>query len=687
MAEEGKQPLLNAVQVDPLVHLNRAHAVLYACAILALLYHRLLSMLGAPTHLSFLLFLSLTIADLVFAFKWVLTQAFRWRPVRRREFPERLASVADRKDWPALDVFICTADPYKEPPMTVVNTALSVMGFDYPANKLSVYVSDDGGSQLTLFAFMEAARFARYWLPFCRENGLVDRSPEAYFSSSSATHVLGERCEKIKVLLESSRDADIADNPLPNLIYVSREKRRNYDHHFKAGALNVLIRVSGEMSNAPVVLTLDCDMYSNDPQTPQRALCYLLDHNKNAKLAFVQFPQRFKGINEHDIYGSELKRLFQINPVGMDGFRGPSYVGSGSFFSRCCFHGSTSLLPQQASQPVDSTGSRRINLISSEAVLANAHRVASCSYEHGTKWGYKVGMRYGSLVEDYNTGYRLHCEGWESVFCNPQRPAFLGDVPTNFSDSLNQTKRWCIGLLEVAFSKYCPLSFGCKRASLPMGLHYAHYAFWGLWCIPLSIYAILPQVTLAYGVPLFPKAFEPWWYLYVYLFLAAYAQDLVDFLRAKGTFRQWWNDQRMWMVRGVASYLFGVAEFLLQHVGVPTVGFNVTNKVMDGEQTMLYNNRCFDFGADDSPFFVSLGTVSIVNLTSFIVGLVRGMRQGDILRDVSMQLLISGFVVVNCWPIYEAMAWRRDAGRMPVMVTKASLMLAGAIYSIPYFIL
>ena len=67
--------------------------------------------------------------------------------------------------------------------MGTVNTALSVMAYDYPPEKLSIYVSDDGGSQLTLFALMEAAKFARHWLPFCRENNVMDRCPEAYFNS------------------------------------------------------------------------------------------------------------------------------------------------------------------------------------------------------------------------------------------------------------------------------------------------------------------------------------------------------------------------------------------------------------------------------------------------------------------------------------------------------------------------
>lgn len=36
---------------------------------------------------------------------------------------------------------------------------------------------------------------------------------------------------------------DDAGNPLPKLIYVSREKKHGYDHHKKAGAMNSLVNM------------------------------------------------------------------------------------------------------------------------------------------------------------------------------------------------------------------------------------------------------------------------------------------------------------------------------------------------------------------------------------------------------------------------------------------------------------
>lgn len=98
----------------------------------------------------------------------------------------------DEENLPAVDIFVCTADPTLEPPSMVVSTVLSAMAYNYPANKLSVYLSDDGGSELTFYALLKASIFSKHWLPFCRRFNVEPRSPEAYFvaqncSNSSST--------------------------------------------------------------------------------------------------------------------------------------------------------------------------------------------------------------------------------------------------------------------------------------------------------------------------------------------------------------------------------------------------------------------------------------------------------------------------------------------------------------------
>ncbi|GJR02627.1 cellulose synthase-like protein G3 [Tanacetum coccineum] len=91
-------------------------------------------------------------------------------------FLENLPQVAKESDYLGLDAFVCTADPFKEQPVGVVNTVSYVLAYHNPSEKLSLNMFDDGWSQLTLFAFMECAKFARHWLPYCRKSNIMDRN-------------------------------------------------------------------------------------------------------------------------------------------------------------------------------------------------------------------------------------------------------------------------------------------------------------------------------------------------------------------------------------------------------------------------------------------------------------------------------------------------------------------------------
>lgn len=70
----------------------------------------------------------------------------------------------------------------KEPPLITANTVLSILAVDYPVEKVSCYVSDDGGSMLTFESLAETSEFARKWVPFCKKFSIEPRAPEFYFS-------------------------------------------------------------------------------------------------------------------------------------------------------------------------------------------------------------------------------------------------------------------------------------------------------------------------------------------------------------------------------------------------------------------------------------------------------------------------------------------------------------------------
>jgi hypothetical protein len=167
---------------------------------------------------------------------------------------------------------------------------------------------------------------------------------------------------------------------------------------------------------------------------------------------------------------------------------------------------------------------------------------------------------------------------------------------------------------------------------------------------------------------------ESWFLLYVFLFIGAYGQDFLDFIFYDGTVQRWWNDQRIWMIRGVTCYLFGFSEFFLKSFGISTLGFNVTSKVVDDEQSKRYEQGVFEFGVP-SPMFVPLTAAAIINLVSFVWGILLVFR-GSKLEELFLQMFIAGFVVVNSWPIYKAIVLRSDKGRMPVGTTISSIFLA-----------
>ncbi|EHA8591843.1 putative Cellulose synthase-like protein G1 [Cocos nucifera] len=93
----------------------------------------------------------------------------------------------------------------------------------------------------------------------------------------------------------------------------------------------------------------------------------------------------------------------------------------------------------------------------------------------------------------------------------------------------------------------------------------------------------------------------------------------------------------------------------------------------------------FDFGVE-SPFFVVLGTAAIVNLSSFVIGIARAARIKGVFNEMFVHLFLSGFIVTNCLPIYEAMFLRKDGGKMLGNVTLISILVAGFLHLIGYFI-
>ncbi|KAH7522152.1 hypothetical protein FEM48_Zijuj07G0108000 [Ziziphus jujuba var. spinosa] len=704
--------------------INRAHTLLHSIAIAFLIYYRVSFLFqndketrSKPTWPWLLVFFS----ELLLSFIWLLGQAFKWRRVSRTVFPERLPE--DDK-LPAIDIFICTVDPNREPTIGVMNTVISALSLDYPPEKLHVYLSDDGGSSLTLKGMREAWEFAKWWIPFCNKFRIQDRCPEAYFSAISLAddvggnsdeflkqreiikqkyqefkervnglkEILGDACSAsgdhppvVEVIEGNPHDskAQVLEQPiLPLLVYVSREKRPSQPQHFKAGALNALLRVSGVISNSPYILMLDCDMYCNDPTSARQAMCFHLDPKLSSSLAFVQFPQRFHNIATNDIYDCQYRSTYTVLWQGMDGLEGPVLSGTGFYIKRVCFYGDyvqegTDLMELKSYFGPSNEFMKSIlhynkpNLInnreSTNSLIKEAKFLASSTYADQTKWGKDVGFLYYAVAEDYLTGFTLQCKGWTSVFHATSMPQFLGTATTNLNDLLTQGIRWSSGLMDVGLSKFCPFIYGPSKMSFHGKMCYAELSFFPLYCLPLWCFATVPQLCLLNGTSIYPEVSNPFFIIFPFIFMSSSIKLLYEIFITGGSYRSWINEQRIWMIKSITSHLYGCLDAFMKRIGMRKTSFLATNKVDDDEQVMLYKKGLIDFRTS-AMFLAPLVTLMMLNMVSFVVGMARLILVGD-LEKWFLQVSISFYILVMSYPIMEGILIRKDKGRIPPSIT------------------
>ncbi|XP_030968061.1 cellulose synthase-like protein E6 isoform X3 [Quercus lobata] len=600
--------------------------------------------------------MGLFFSELWFCFYWFVTTVVRWNPIYRNTFKDRLSHRYE-KALPGIDIFVCTADPVIEPPVMVINTVLSVMAYDYPPEKLSVYLSDDGCSDLTFYAMLEASRFSKIWLPFCKKFKVEPRSPEAYFRTAveplgetvlakerstvkmlyedmkkriENTTKLGQISEEISkehkgfnewILVASRHDhqtilqilidgrdseaVDIQGQPLPALVYLAREKRTQYHHHFKAGAMNALMEMPG-----------------------------------------------------------------------FDGNGGPCYIGTG------CFHRRETLSGKKYNKNFKEDWKRWSNrsVEKSTRVLEETSKVlASCNYEENTQWGKEVfiGVKYDSTVEDVLTGLAIQCRGWRSIYFNPERKGFLGVAPTTLLQSLVQHRRWSDGDFQIFASRHCPFVLGYKKIPLKLQLSYCIYPLWAPTSLTTLYYVIVPSLCLLKGISLFPQISNPWVLAFVFVIFLHRAYSLGECIWFGGTFKGWWNDQRMWLYRRITSYFFGLLDYILKQLGFTKSTFFITAKVADDDVSQRYDQEVMEFGTS-SPMFTILATLALLNAFCFFGGLKRVIADLETMvwEQFALQILLCGLLVFINLPVYQGLFFRKDVASLPTSVSYQSTIFA-----------
>ncbi|KAJ6923634.1 cellulose synthase 7 [Populus alba x Populus x berolinensis] len=279
MLDEARQPLSRKVPIAS-SKINPYRMVIVARLIILAFFlrYRILH----PVHDAIGLWLTSIVCEIWFAISWILDQFPKWLPIDRETYLDRLSLRYEREGEPNMlapvDIFVSTVDPMKEPPLVTGNTLLSILAMDYPVEKISCYLSDDGASMCTFEAMSETAEFARKWVPFCKKYSIEPRAPEFYFAL------------KIDYL---------KDKVQPTFVKERRAMKREYEE-FK-------VRINAIVAKAQKVPPEGWIMQDGTP---------------------------WPGNNTRDHPG-----MIQINMKGLDGIQGPVYVGTGCVFKRQALYG------------------------------------------------------------------------------------------------------------------------------------------------------------------------------------------------------------------------------------------------------------------------------------------------------------------------------------------------------------
>ncbi|XVF81618.1 hypothetical protein PTKIN_Ptkin15bG0169600 [Pterospermum kingtungense] len=525
----------------------------------------------------------------------------------------------------------------------------------------------------------------------------------------------------IKIILEHK---EVVSDEVPNLVYVSREKRPKQPHYYKAGAMNVLTRVSGVMTNAPFMLNVDCDMFMRNPQVVRHAMCQLLGSENETETGFVQYPQVFYDGSRDDPYGNQLVVLQQYICRGIVGIQGSFYMGTGCFHRRkviyglwpedaenkavnhtslegnykgsfyikakCCFvdrlygkllddalpkkFGKSKELISSIGQALKGNKGFPNNLSNS---LEAACQVASCSYESGTSWGTKCGWIYGSTVEDALTGVMIHKKGWRSTLLTPEPPAFMGCAPSGGPEAMAQQKRWATGLTEILVGKNNPIMATLTaKLQFRMCLAYLWVLIWGLHSLPELCYVVLPAYCILTDSHFLPKVEEPAIWILVAIFVTFNLHTLREYLKTGLSIRACWNNLRMARITAASAHIFGVFTVILKLLRIVDTVFEVTQKDQSSDSDDTGHVTKFTFNG--SAVFVPGTTLLLVHLIALLALLLRLQSPVHGAHGVGIgEVFCSQLMVLCFWPFLKGLFERGKYG-IPSSTIVKSAALASA---------
>ncbi|KAK1326523.1 Cellulose synthase-like protein D1 [Acorus calamus] len=518
------------------------------------------------------------------------------------------------------------------------------------------------------------------------------------------------------------------DVRIPMFVYVSREKRRGYDHNKKAGAMNALVRASAILSNGPFILNFDCDHYIYNSLAMREGMCFMMDRGGD-RICFIQFPQRFEGIDPSDRYANHNTVFFDGNMRALDGLQGPVYVGTGCLFRRFALYGFN---PPRATEYSGFFGQNKSpapqipvgpDPEESETQPLNMHPDLDLPRKFGNSTMFTdsivVAEFQGRPLADHPSVKNGRPPGALLV---PRQPL---DAPTVaeavaviscwYEDKTEWGLRigWIYGSVTEDVvtgyrmhnrgwrSVYCITRRDAFRGTAPINLTdrlhqvlrwatgsveiffsrnnallasprlkflqrvaYLNVGIYPFTSLFLIVYCFLPALSLFSGHFIVQTLNVTF---LVYLLLITITLTLLSLLEVKWSgiaLEEWWRNEQFWVIGGTSAHLVAVVQGLLKVVAGIEISFTLTSKSAAEDEDDVYADL---YLVKWTSLFIPPLTIIMVNLIAVAVGMSRTLYS----EIPQWSKLIGGaffsfWVLAHMYPFAKGLMGRR--GRTPTII-------------------
>ncbi|CAI0380351.1 unnamed protein product [Linum tenue] len=526
---------------------------------------------------------------------------------------------------------------------------------------------------------------------------------------------------------ENRIDFTGVDIRIPMFVYVSREKRPGYDHNKKAGAMNAMVRASAILSNGPFILNLDCDHYFYNSLAIREGMCFMMDRGGD-RICYVQFPQRFEGIDPSDRYANHNTVFFDGSMRALDGQQGPVYVGTGCMFRRYALYG---FLPPRANEYLGVFGRIKSRAPSAPTHLedSESHPLTSDHPDLNLPKGFGNSQMFNEsiAVAEYQ-GRPLA----DHISIKNGRPpgALLAprpplDAPTVaeavaviacwYEDNSEWGDKigWIYGSVTEDVvtgyrmhnrgwrSVYCVTKRDAFRGTAPINLTdrlhqvlrwatgsieiffsknnpllasrrlkflqriaYLNVGFYPFTSVILVIYCFLPAWCLFTGSFIVQSLNVAF---LCYLLVITVTLMLLSLLEVKWSgieLEELWRNEQFWVIGGTSAHLAAVIQGLLKVIAGIEISFTLTSKSSGEDEEDIYADL---YVVKWTSLFIVPLTIIVVNIIAAVIGVSRT------LYSVIPQwgklfggLFFSFWVIAHMYPFIKGLLGRR--GRVPTIV-------------------